>query len=38
MGIDDEEVVDFDLFGFDSVDFATEGEGACDENTVGMCS
>jgi len=34
-GIDDE---DFDFLGFEPVDFATKGEGACEVNTVGMDS
>jgi len=33
-----EEVADFDFFGFELVDFATEEEGACDESTAGMGS
>jgi len=36
VGIDDEEVLGLDFFGLELFDFDKEGEGAFEENTVGM--
>jgi len=36
VGIEDEEVLSFDFFGFELVDFDIEAEGAFEVNSVGM--